>query len=558
MKKRIFQSMALLVLLTMALTTVITFSAVSLHNYRNMQQVIRSEAEYLKTAVELDGVNYLNHLQRKEDSSRITWIAADGEVIFDNEASKELMDNHFDRPEIQQALQNGKGEAVRFSDTLGQQTYYAAVKMSDGSVLRVAATTGSILQTFGAILPILLLFALPILALTLYLAGKEVKQIIKPINGLDLEHPLESEHYDELAPLLRRMAHQQEQIQQQIEEIKASQQEFAALTENMAEGLIILNEKGHIVTVNPRAKEILQLGDETEFLDKALLTVHRNLSLQQILRDVMQGENGEIVLNLYGRQYQVVASTIQNNGVIKGALLLILNVTEKMEQEKMRREFTANVSHELKTPLTSISGYAEIIRQGLVKDEDKDRFTEKIYQEAQRLLALIGDILELSRLDEQQKLLDYDLIDMLELTKNTVQSLQLLAEKHQVEITVTGEPITIAGNKKVLSEICHNLLENAIRYNCKNGWVKVSLEQKIDKLIFTVADNGIGIADEDQGRIFERFYRADKSHSKATGGTGLGLSIVKHGVQLHQGEIKLTSKLGVGTTVTVYLPLHQK
>ena len=558
MKKRIFQSMALLVLLTMALTTVITFSAVSLHNYRNMQQVIRSEAEYLKTAVELDGVNYLNHLQRKEDSSRITWIAADGEVIFDNEASKELMDNHFDRPEIQQALQNGKGEAVRFSDTLGQQTYYAAVKMSDGSVLRVAATTGSVLQTFGAILPILLLFALPILALTLYLAGKEVKQIIKPINGLDLEHPLESEHYDELAPLLRRMAHQQEQIQQQIEEIKASQQEFAALTENMAEGLIILNEKGHIVTVNPRAKEILQLGEETEFLDKALLTVHRNLSLQQILRDVMQGENGEIVLNLYGRQYQVVASTIQNDGVIKGALLLILNVTEKMEQEKMRREFTANVSHELKTPLTSISGYAEIIHQGLVKDEDKDRFTEKIYQEAQRLLALIGDILELSRLDEQQKLLDYDLIDMLELTKNTVQSLQLLAEKHQVEITVTGEPITIAGNKKVLSEICHNLLENAIRYNCKNGWVKVSLEQKIDKLIFTVADNGIGIADEDQGRIFERFYRADKSHSKATGGTGLGLSIVKHGVQLHQGEIKLTSKLGVGTTVTVYLPLHQK
>lgn len=557
MKKRIFQSMALLVLLTMTLMSLITFSVVSLHNYQNMQQVVRSEAEYLKTAIELEGEHYLNQLEHKAGNSRITWIDATGEIIFDNEASKEQMDNHFSRPEIQEAFQSGRGEAVRFSDTLGQQTYYVAVLMEDGSVLRVAATIGSVVQSLKKVLIIVLVFALPILALTLYLAGRDVQRIIEPINALDLENPMDNENYDELAPLLRRMAHQQEQIGRQIAEMRESQQEFAALTDNMAEGLIILNEKGNIVTVNPRAREILQLEKEKDFLDKSLLTVHRNLILQQFLNEVLSGKNGEIILNLYGLQYQVVASTIQNEGQIKGALLLILNVTEKIQQEQLRREFTANVSHELKTPLTSISGYAEIIKQGLVKEEDKDRFVEKIYQEAQRLLALIGDILELSRLDEQAKLQEYELLDLEQLLQGTIQQLQLLAEKNQVKVTLDSVPVLLEGNRQVLQEICHNLVENAIRYNRENGWVKIGVEQQEDKVVLSVADNGIGIANEEQGRIFERFYRVDKSHSRATGGTGLGLSIVKHGVQLHQGEVKLVSKLEAGTTITIILPMKQ-
>lgn len=518
MKKRIFQSMALLVLLTMTLTTLITFSVVSLNAYRNTQQIIHVEADYLKTAVELEGINYLKNLQRIENSSRITWIDETGKVKFDNEASKEVMDNHLNRPEIQQALLEGKGEAVRFSDTLGKQTYYVAVKLQDGSVLRVATTTSSILHTFGAVLPLLIVFVVPILFFTLYLAGREVKRIIQPINTLDLENPMEHEHYDELAPLLRRLSHQQQQISQQIDELKRSQQEFAALTDNMAEGLIILNKKGNIVTVNPRAKEILQLEQEADFLDKSLLSVHRNLALQQFLTGVLQGKNGEIVLNLHGLDYQVVASPIQSAGEIQGALLLILNVTEKMQQERMRQEFTANVSHELKTPLTAISGYAEIIRQGLVKEEDLARFIDQIYQEAQRLLVLISDILELSRLDEQQKILDWELVEMLQLTQETAQQLQVLADKYHVSVTVVGEPVEMQGNRQVLNEICHNLLENAIRYNREQGWVKINLWKKQDELVLSVADNGIGIANEDRDRIFERFYRADKSHSRATGG----------------------------------------
>lgn len=554
MKKRIFHSMAFLVIFTMVLTAVVTFTTLSLDYYQGVQQIVRHEMLYIKTAVERNGLDYLSDLQWKESGSRVTWIDQEGDVLFDSAVSQEILDNHLNRPEIEQALQQGSGEAVRLSDTMGRQTFYSAVRLADGSILRVSSTTNSLFQAIWTFLPWLLLFLLLIIVVTLRLAEREVSKIILPINEIDLEQPILNEGYDELAPLLRRIAHQQKQIREQMDRLVASQQEFDILTSHMEEGLVILNGQGDIVTVNPRAMEILQLGQKESFINKHFLSVNRSLPVQRLLEQALRGHSAELMLPLHGQHYQIMANAIRAEEEVQGVVLLILNVTERQQREQLRQEFTANVSHELKTPLTAISGYAEIIQQGLVKEEDIPRFAEKIYSEASRLLALIGDIIKLSKLDEQNVNLDWEQVDLLTLAQEVGQRLQPLAEQRQVRITVVGETAQVKGIRQILSEICYNLLENAIKYNREAGWVKVTVLNDEQYCWLTVEDNGIGIPLEDQERIFERFYRVDKSHTKATGGTGLGLAIVKRSVFLHHGEIRLESKINQGTKIMITLP----
>lgn len=555
MKTRIFKSMCLLAIFAIVLTSLILGAFFSGELYEAMKQQLRSEAVCLAEAIDSGGVDYLQRVSAANPYTRITLISTNGTVLFDNNLQNEqTAENHNERPEVAAARKFGSGEAVRASATVGQQTFYYALRLEDGQVLRVSHTMHSLWRNILNTLPYVASFAVLVLLLAMLLVRRQVRRIVVPINTLDLEHPEQNEVYEELTPLLRRIARQNTQISSQMRELAERQQEFATLTENMNEGLVIVNAHGYILSINKRALQIFHLKED-DYRQKHILVVNRNVELQQMTERGLQGQEEEMLLELDGRCYQIMSNPIVLSGKVQGLVLLLLDVTEKQQQEQMRREFTANVSHELRTPLTAISGYAEIMAQGLVQPDDVKPFADKIYREANRLISLIADIIQLSRLDEGAAQFQQEPVALQELVTDVAQRLQPLAQQKQIALRSTVQPVTVIGIRQVLQELIYNLCENAIKYNKPQGTVQITLAAEANQAVLTVADTGIGIPAEEQSRVFERFYRVDKSHSRTIGGTGLGLSIVKHGVQLHGGEIRLESQVGQGTTITVWLPL---
>lgn len=558
MKNRIFRNMFLLATFAIIVTVCGLSGYFSNELYRSMKGQLRYEAVCLAEAMETNDINYLQRVSSTEMPTRITLIAEDGTVLFDNNIAAEMqLDNHNERPEVVAARLYGSGEDTRNSATIGYQTFYYALLLDDGSVLRTSMTVSTMWHDLMSNLPFVLLLALAVLILSLILAKYQASGLVVPIYNVNLEKPLHGVIYDELRPLLQRMDKQNQLIYSQNRELEDKQREFAMLTENMSEGLVIINDQGYILSVNKQAMQIFGLQNVENYENKHILMASRDFGLQKIVNAGLQGERQDALLELDGRWYQIMCNPIHHSGITRGLILFLLDVTEKQNQEQLRREFTANVSHELRTPLTAISGYAEIMMHSLVPAENMQSFAEKIYTESNRMIALIADIIQLSQLDEESTQFRWEQISLDQLIVEVTQRLQAKAEQSQVELSVYAEPTTVTGIAQVLQEIIYNLCDNAIKYNKPHGSVKMSVVPVNGTAIIKVVDTGIGISSEDQPRIFERFYRADKSHSSLISGTGLGLSIVKHGVQLHGGEVQMESKLGLGTTMIVRLPMVQ-
>ncbi len=518
-----------------------------------MMTELESETWLVSRGVELDGMDYLNGLHT---TSRVTWVAADGTVLYDNEADASTMENHTDREEIREALTSETGTAQRFSSTLSEQTLYVTQRLSDGTVIRLASAQKTVgLLLISMIQPILIILVLSLL-LSAVLASRLSKGLIKPILSLDLEHPEDCETYDELTPLLSRLKRQNDTIQQQMNLLKQRQTEFAALTDNMSEGFLLLDRQGHVLSHNSGALRLL--GVEEPEGEVNVLVLNREEPFRQAVDEALSGKRSQQMLHLNGRYCKLLANPVLADGKPAGAVLVLLDVTEQEQRDELRREFTANVSHELKTPLTSISGIAEIMQSGMVKPEDIQSFAGDIYQEAQRLIALVEDIIRLSRLDEGAESLERESVNLLSVAQDVARRLDSAAQKAGVTLKVMGLSVEVRGIPSVLDEMVYNLCDNAIKYNHPGGTVNVTVAPADDgSAEVTVEDTGIGIPVEDQSRVFERFYRVDKSHSKEIGGTGLGLSIVKHGASLHGAQIHMDSQVGRGTSVQLLFPHHE-
>ena len=518
-----------------------------------MMAELESETWLVSRGVELDGMDYLNGLHT---TSRVTWVAADGTVLYDNEADASTMENHADREEIREALTSETGTAQRFSSTLSEQTLYVTQRLSDGTVIRLASAQKTVgLLLISMIQPILIILVLSLL-LSAVLASRLSKGLIKPILSLDLEHPEDCETYDELTPLLSRLKRQNDTIQQQMNLLKQRQTEFAALTDNMSEGFLLLDRQGHVLSHNSGALRLL--GVEEPEGEVNVLVLNREEPFRQAVDEALSGKRSQQMLHLNGRYCKLLANPVLADGKPAGAVLVLLDVTEQEQRDELRREFTANVSHELKTPLTSISGIAEIMQSGMVKPEDIQSFAGDIYQEAQRLIALVEDIIRLSRLDEGAESLEREPVNLLSVAQDVARRLDSAAQKAGVTLKVMGLSVEVRGIPSVLDEMVYNLCDNAIKYNHPGGTVNVTVAPTDDgSAEVTVEDTGIGIPVEDQSRVFERFYRVDKSHSKEIGGTGLGLSIVKHGASLHGAQIHMDSQVGRGTSVQLLFPHHE-
>ncbi len=518
-----------------------------------MMTELESETWLVSRGVELDGMDYLNGLHT---TSRVTWVAADGTVLYDNEADASTMENHADREEIREALTSETGTAQRFSSTLSEQTLYVTQRLSDGTVIRLASAQKTVgLLLISMIQPILIILVLSLL-LSAVLASRLSKGLIKPILSLDLEHPEDCETYDELTPLLSRLKRQNDTIQQQMNLLKQRQTEFAALTDNMSEGFLLLDRQGHVLSHNSGALRLL--GVEEPEGEVNVLVLNREEPFRQAVDEALSGKRSQQMLHLNGRYCKLLANPVLADGKPAGAVLVLLDVTEQEQRDELRREFTANVSHELKTPLTSISGIAEIMQSGMVKPEDIQSFAGDIYQEAQRLIALVEDIIRLSRLDEGAESLEREPVNLLSVAQDVARRLDSAAQKAGVTLKVMGLSVEVRGIPSVLDEMVYNLCDNAIKYNHPGGTVNVTVAPTNDgSAEITVEDTGIGIPVEDQSRVFERFYRVDKSHSKEIGGTGLGLSIVKHGASLHGAQIHMDSQVGRGTSVQLLFPHHE-
>ena len=485
-------------------------------------------------------------------SYRITWIGADGTVLFDSDRDASTMENHLEREEVKQAMVSGYGHSARYSSTLMERLLYSAQRLEDGSVIRLAITLNSVLTIMLGLIQPVLLVSLVAVILALALASRVSKTVVRPLNELNLDEPLNNEGFDELSPLLRRIDSQQRQLKGQALELKQKKDEFLAVTSNMSEGLVLLNSSGTILSINNAALTILDA--DKSCVGQDILTVNRSLEMQKLLEEAKTGQRSETKLCLSGREYQLDASPIISGGNIGGVALLLFDITERENAEQLRREFTANVSHELKTPLHSISGYAELMKNGMVKPEDTVRFAGQIYSEAQRLINLVEDIIRLSRLDEGAEDMQRERIDLYALSGSVIDSLGNEAKENKITLELCGGPAFIWGVRQLVSGMIYNLLDNAIKYNKANGSVKLSVSNEGEFSVVKVSDTGIGIPPEHQSRVFERFYRVDKSHSKEVGGTGLGLSIVKHSAMVHNAKIDLQSAPGKGTSITVRFP----
>ena len=513
------------------------------------EKQLRDELELASVAVERGGEDYLSSIS--SERYRLTWISPDGTVLYDTVTGTESLESHADREEVREALVSGEGESTRYSSTILQKTMYCARRLTDGSVLRISvsrATAGVLL--IGMVQPILIVVIVALI-LSAVLARRLSRRIVRPLNELDLEHPLENNAYEELSPLLGRISHQHRQIDEQMRELEQQRTEFSQITGSMREGLVLLDEKERVLSINPAACRLFDADERC--IGQDFLTLDRSHDIRLAIADAMAQGHGEARAERGGRVWQFDVSRILSGTAAVGAVLLAFDITERETAEQNRREFTANVSHELKTPLQGIIGSAELLENGMVQPDDVPRFVGHIRKEAQRLVTLIGDIIRLSQLDEGDEM-PRETVDLLTLSQEAADDLASAAEQKNVTISVTGKSTCVSGVRRLLYEVIYNLCDNGVKYNVEGGSVSVRVGTEDGKAVVSVADTGIGIAPEHQGRIFERFYRVDKSHSKASGGTGLGLSIVKHAVQYHHGMVELQSEEGKGTTIRILLP----
>ncbi len=551
MAKRIFRNIALTAVLAVLLTAMLIVPVLYNVHENDMSRELRQEAVFIASALEL-AVDDAAYLESLDTESRITLISADGIVIYDNTADAARMENHAERPEVDMALKNGTGESTRLSDTLAETTIYYALRTNDGYVLRIANTRGSALLAFANVLPLVFAMLLCVVLLALLIAKRTAKRITEPINALNLDQPLDNDAYDELAPLLSRMDRQHTQIMEHMKSLENARTELAAIMDNMREGMILLDKNSAVLSMNESAGRIFAV-EPAYAVGQNLLSVNRDANLHDLVDVALTGTGGDLTMNRNNRHYRVYVSPVMQNDAIRGTVLLILDVTERFAAEESRREFTANVSHELKTPLTSISGFAEIIRDGIAQPQDIQNFAGKIYKESARLVALVNDILELSQLDEKQNLGQKECVSLMPMLRDITDGFADSAEKKNLTLTLAGDEAEVDGYPMLLREMFFNLIDNAVKYTPEGGKVSVSVENSNDQIICSVSDTGIGIPKEHQSHVFERFYRVDKSHSRATGGTGLGLAIVKHVAQTHGAQVKLLSGEGEGTTFRITL-----
>ena len=542
MTSKIFRSTVFVAVVVLLCSLGIVMGVLYSHFTQVQVQQLKNELSLAVTGTEQYGNAFLENVEA--DRFRITWIDLDGTVLFDTQADQTVMENHADREEIQEAFETGRGSAVRTSATLTEQTFYEAQKLKDGTVLRISTNQESAWSLMiGMLWPVILIAALAI-ALSSILARRMAKKIVEPLNKLDLEQPLKNDVYEEISPLLHRIHRQHRQIAEQMEKLRYKAEEFQQITSHMQEGLVLLDGEGTILSINPFAMALFET--DADCIGKGFLQIDRDSAMRSAVNDALDKGRGYARLRRNGRDYQFDLSRIQSDGAVIGVVVLAFDITERLNSEQMRREFSANVSHELKTPLQGIIGSAELLESGMVKAEDEARFVGHIRKEASRLVSLIEDIIRLSQLDEGVALPTED-VDLLLVAEEVKAILEKSAAEKNVSITISGNGFAVQGVRRMLQEIIYNLCDNAIKYNVPGGSVEIHIENK--KL--SVRDTGIGIPAEHKDRIFERFYRVDKSHSKASGGTGLGLSIVKHAVQYHKANIELDSTPGKGTTISI-------
>ncbi len=555
MKRRIFGS----IFFTSFIISLITVFLIAFLMYSDsvelLKEQMKAELEYLKTGYELGGEDYLHSLD-SDVGGRITLILTDGTVIYDSSFDVEGMENHQNREEVKEASQTGSGAAVRYSQTNSEDMHYYAVKLNDESIMRISNTTSSMYRTIINAMPWIIAISALIAVVAIIVANRQSKYILDPINNLDFNNPLKGKVYEELSPFLEKLDYQNKEIKMRIEQLKIRQTEFSATIENINEGLIIVDKDAQVLVCNNAAKIFCEYG-ENQTKGKSVYELNKGKKFKQSICKSLKGERSEFNKNSDELYLRYFVNPVIVSGEISGAVVIIVDETEKQNREALRREFSANVSHELKTPLTSISGYAEIMKNGLVKPEDMGLFSTKIYNEAQRLIMLIQDIIKLSSIDEGSEM-PKDPVELLSLARGVEESLRDTQKKADVNIFVEGTAQTVYGVSVMLGEMLYNLCDNAIKYNVPGGIVSVNVSTENEMAVLSVKDTGIGIAENEKDRIFERFYRVDKSHSKQTGGTGLGLSIVKHCVQFHGGKIHVDSVCGKGTTVTVSLPLMKR
>ena len=556
MTKRIFRNILLTAVLALLLTSALLVGTLYNVYEGRISAELRTEAAYIVRALDAsrDDLDYFAGIC---PTTRVTLISPEGTVLYDSEADETLMDSHAERPEVIAALESGIGESIRYSSTISELTIYYARRTAEGNVLRIASTRSSVWGVFLSVAPQIIIMLLMVAALSLLIARFASRQIVQPINDLNLDEPLENDVYDELAPLLTRMDRQHGQIRQQMRDLARAHADLNAIMANMREGLMLLDKESRIISINASAQTIF--GVRGMIAPNAdLPTICRDTAVLEIVKAAQKGESGDAVLSRDSRTYQIFASPVLRESKVRGAVLLALDVSARYAAEASRREFTANVSHELKTPLTSISGYAEIIESGIARQEDVPAFAGKIHAEAKRLVALVNDILELSRLDEKQGLGAKEPVALMPVLTALADSFQPFAQEKGIALSVEGCDAPVEGYPVLLRELFHNLIDNAVKYTPAGGNVLVHLSQEGGRVYCTVKDTGIGIPAEHQARVFERFYRVDKSHSRQTGGgsptgsTGLGLAIVKHVAEVHQAQVMLESSPNQGTSVKVY------
>ncbi|MDD4372146.1 MAG: ATP-binding protein [Anaerostipes sp.] len=549
MKRKIYSNMLYIAFVSILFTCAL-FLVVTYNRYMNqMKENVQTEANYLMQSLNEDENQNLENYHRIS-GTRITLINIDGTVEFDSSESAKSLPNHGNRPEFRQAVETGIGENTRISDTLNEQTYYYALKLDSGKVLRFAMETQSIYKQIMDIIPITLLMAGFVLVLSFFLSRVLTERIVEPINKIDLEHPEDEKYYDELAPLLVRIHKQNIAIEEKVKELKQRQLEFSAITSNMSEGFLVLNKDLVVLTCNESALNIFNIRKE-QCENQNIMTITRSKCMRKSIEYAVNLMPFEETMKLHGRRYMILTNPVLDEGKFRGIVVLLVDVTEKKKREALRQEFSANVSHELKTPLTTISGYAELIQAGIVKPEDIAGFSGKIHKEALRMIDMVDDIIKISKLDENELDLERTEIDLYELIQEIQESLRMKARKQQVQLNVIGTATKIEGIKQILHDMFYNLMGNGIKYNNPGGKVVVTVSTMNGIPTVIVEDNGIGIPNEDQSRVFERFYRVDKSHSSERKGTGLGLSIVKHAAKFHHAKIDLESTVGKGTKFTV-------
>ncbi|MCM1508695.1 MAG: ATP-binding protein [Ruminococcus flavefaciens] len=549
MHKKIFRSFLIMAIIVIISSFVMTIGIMFDYFQSQLEKELKSEAMYIASAIENEGAGYLESIINNE--KRITLISADGTVIADTSVEADGLENHLDREEIKKAIKNGSGTSVRYSETLTEKTIYYAQALKDGSILRISAKQYTVIIVLLGLSQPIAVVVIITLILSFIISIHVSKNIVNPINEIDLENPENNNTYEELSPLLSKISSQHKTIRKQLYDAKKQQEEFALITENMSEGLLIIDKNMHILICNTSARKLL---DSDENINNNIFSVNRSKVFRQSVEKSLSGEHFENEMIFCDRHYNIISNPVYENTEIIGAFIVIIDITEKIQRENMRREFTSNVSHELKTPLTSISGFAEMMMNGGVDEVTVKDFSKSIYDEAQRLISLVIDIIRISELDEKNNIFIKEDVDLYEISKEIIERLKSQADKKSIEINVIGEGVKIYGVRKILDEIIYNLCDNAIKYNNDGGKVDIIIKNTDNEAILTVCDNGIGIPENAQNRVFERFYRVDKSRSKEKGGTGLGLSIVKHGALFHNAKITLESQINKGTSITLKFP----